>query len=59
MHTEPYTHKKLLEDEKAVDEKKSRLTEELNSYKKYHEELNNVISEMLINGGLKIKWQMN
>ena len=59
ISTEPYTYKVLLEDEKAVNERKARLEEELKEYQGYHRELEEVIDRMLAEGGLKIQWKMN
>ena len=53
-HTEPYSLKYLVEDEAAAEAKKSELQTELESYQKYHSELNAVILQMLQSGGLKI-----
>ena len=54
IHTEPYSLKYLVEDEAATEAKKSELQTELESYQKYHSELNAVILQMLQSGGLKI-----
>ena len=51
--TEPYCLRFLVEDEEAA-EKKIELREELETYQKYHKELNEVIFKMLQSGGLKI-----
>lgn len=53
-HSEPYSLKYLVEDKDASEKKKAELQEELESYQKYHKELNNVILQMLQSGGLKI-----
>lgn len=58
-HSEPYTYKNLLDDEEEVEKKKKDLMEELDSYKKYHGELDEVIDRMINGGGIKIQWQMN
>ena len=54
IHTEPYALKYLVEDEAAAEAKKSDLQTELESYQKYHNELNAVILQMLQGGGLEI-----
>lgn len=54
MNTEPYTLRGLVEDEEATRRKKQELEEELEAYRKYHEELKAVILNMLQGGGLKI-----
>ncbi len=56
--TEPYTYKDLLENEEAVEKKKTELTEELASYKKYQEELEEIINQMLRDGGITLQWVM-
>ncbi len=53
-HTEPYTLKFLIDDEEAVEKKKAELKEELETYRKYHKDLQDVILQMLQSGGLKI-----
>lgn len=52
--TEPYCLRYLVEDEEAAEKKKIELREELETYQKYHKELNEVILKMLQSGGLKI-----
>ena len=52
--TEPYSLRYLVEDEEAAEKKKTELREELETYQKYHKELNEVILKMLQTGGLKI-----
>ena len=54
IHSEPYSLRYLVEDENAAKKKKAELQEELESYQKYHSELNNIILQMLQSGGLKI-----
>lgn len=55
-HTEPYIHKYILEDDKAVEKYKAELLEKLETWKSYHKELNEVIETILKNGGITIKW---
>lgn len=52
--TEPYCLRYLVEDEEAAEKKKTELREELETYQKYHKELNEVLLKMLQSGGLKI-----
>ena len=52
--TEPYCLRYLVEDGEAAEKKKTELREELETYQKYHKELNEVILKMLQTGGLKI-----
>ncbi len=54
IHSEPYSLSYLVEDEDAAKKKESELKEELESYQKYHKELDAVILQMLQGGGLKI-----
>lgn len=58
-HTDPYIYRDLLENEEAAKKKKSELEEELESYRKYHAELDAVIEDMAANGGLTFTWRMN
>lgn len=58
-HTEPYTYQTLLDDEKAVEEKKAELTAERERYRKYREELDAVIRRLMQQGGFTFQWQMN
>ena len=53
-HSEPYTLRYLVEDEEAAENKKKELREELESYQRYHRELNAVILGMLQSGGIQI-----
>ncbi len=53
-HTEPYSLRGLVENEEATEKKKAELKEELETYQKYHKELETVILQMLQSGGLKI-----
>ena len=57
--SEPYTYHVLLDDPEAVEKKKTDLTDELEAYRKYRKELDDVIEEMIRNGGVKIQWRMN
>ncbi|MBR0383008.1 MAG: hypothetical protein IJH71_11305 [Eubacterium sp.] len=59
IHNEPYNYKSLIEDEQAIEKKKAALQEELVNYKKYHEELDEIISQILSEGGIKLRWLMN
>jgi len=58
-HEEPYTYRVLLEDREAVDKKLAELNEELESYRKYHKELDEVIESMVNSGGIRFQWLMN
>ena len=58
-HTEPYTYRELLENDDAVEKKKTALQEELDTYKKYHDELKEAILQIVSKGGIEIKWRMN
>ncbi len=57
-HTEPYTYRDLYKDQEAVDKKTKELNEELESYRKYHKELDDVIQSMVQGGGIKFQWLM-
>lgn len=56
--TEPYTYKYLLEDEEAVDQKKSDLRQELQEYEEYGKQLDAVM-ETVLGEGVRITWRMN
>ncbi len=47
MSTEPYTFRKLLDDPEAVEKKRNELEEELASYSKYRDELQETLNTML------------
>lgn len=53
-HTDPYIYKDLLENDEAVKKKKSELEEELKTWQKYRAELDEVIAELITNGGIKL-----
>ena len=43
----------------AVEKKKRELTEELENYRKYRAELEEVIQNMEEGGGIRFRWRMN
>ena len=57
-HSEPYTYRDLLADKEATDKKIAELTEELESYRKYHQELEDIIAQMIEGGGIIFQWIM-
>ncbi|MBP1588440.1 MAG: hypothetical protein ILO53_08605 [Clostridia bacterium] len=52
VSTEPYTLRNLVEDEDAIDAKKRELEEELETYRRYHGELNAVVMKLIADGGI-------
>ena len=54
MTNEPYTYRPLIEDDDARAQKTKELQEELESYKGYHKELNQIILQLLQGGDLII-----
>ncbi len=56
--TDPYLYKRLLKDPEAVEEKKQDLREEIEKYRAYGDELDQVLKEFL-KGGVIITWPMN
>lgn len=56
--TDPYMYRCILEDDDALEEKKTSYEKDLNEYREYSEELSKVIRNLLTGGGLTI-WQMN
>ena len=56
---EPYTYRTLLEDGEAVERKKQELASELETYKKYHQELTELTEKILREGGVQILWRMD
>ena len=59
LHTEPYIHKYLLEDNVAACRKKKELEEELETWRNYHNELDGYIEDMVQIGGVRIRWQVS
>ena len=57
--TDPYQYKYLLDDDEAVAEKKKALEDDLKNYTAYRDQLDQVINDLLANGGLTITWRMN
>ena len=57
--TEPYIYKYLLESDDKVTGKKEELQKELDSYIHYIKQLDETIEELVVNGGVVVKWQMN
>ena len=58
ISAEPYTYGDLLRDDKACEEYKKELQEELEKYKKYHEELNETLEKLFGEGGLTLEWEI-
>lgn len=58
-HTEPYIYGEILDSDEAVRKKTRELEAELETYQKYHLELEEEIQNMLTSGGVKITWQTN
>ena len=58
METDPYQYKFILEDPKAVEEKKQSLREELKSYIEYSEQLDNILENLMTDGN-SIVWKMS
>ena len=56
--TDPYQYKYLLEDSKAVDEKKADLARELKSYEEYDNQLDKILEEFM-EDGVRFIWRMN
>lgn len=59
LTTEPYIWQTLLEDENLVNAKTTELEKELEEYKKYHEELDTILNNLIAQGGVTIQWRMN
>ena len=57
--TTPYTYLSLIEDSDAVERKKKELTQELEEYKAYREQLRKVIDDLLAGGKIKLLWHKN
>lgn len=57
--TEPYTYRKFIDDTMVEGLKRQELQTELDIFRTYHNELETVIEEMLTEGGLTIKWELN
>lgn len=59
LSTEPYIYKDILMDEEERQKKHEQLDAEHEEYKKYSEQLSATLDEMIRNGGVSIKWEMN
>ena len=59
VSNEPYIHKSLLEDADALRQKTKALDQELEEYRKYHEELEKLIENLMQEGGVTIKWELS
>ena len=57
--TQPYTFRALVESKEAREHKKRELKEELDAFTHYVKQLDEVIEELVANGGAVVKWQMN
>jgi len=57
--TNPYQYKYLLQDKDSVQEKKDALIKELKEYEDYEKELEQLMEQLLGNGGVSITWQIN
>ena len=57
--TDPYQYRYLLENDELIQEKKDELHKEIGEYNGYRRELQNIFDEMLLQNGVKYKWQMN
>ena len=58
LHSEPYTYRELLEDPDRTAQKKNDLNQELEEYRQYHGELDEVIRSLLEGGGITFQWIM-
>ncbi len=58
LSTDPYLYRLILEDEKAIAEKKEDLRMELREYEDYGRQLDEILSGLLQNG-VKLTWRMN
>lgn len=56
--TDPYRYKFLLEDEEACLEKEKEMKNELDEYRKYDDELKEILKKYVKNG-VTIRWEMN
>ena len=57
--TDPYQYKDLLEDPKAVEQKKQELRDELKEYEDYGRQLDEMLDGMLEKGVITLTWRMN
>lgn len=57
--TNPYQYKYLLQDKEAVQTKKDELLKELKEYEDYEKELDQLMDQIIGNGGVSFTWQMN
>lgn len=56
--TNPYQYRFLLQDQEAVQNKKRKLQKELEEYRVYEQELDQLLEQMMKNG-VSFLWRMN
>ncbi len=53
----PYAYGDLLDDEEKVEAKKEEMTKELNEYKEYALQLEEILADLMMEGGATVQWQ--
>ena len=59
LTTEPYTLEALICDEKQIAEKKESLNRELQDFRKYKEELDEALRQLMVFDGVSALWRGN
>lgn len=57
--TKPYIYGELLEDSILTDKKKKELEKELEEFKTYAVNLEEILAQLLVEGGATLSWRMN
>ena len=57
--TKPYIYGEILEDEISRDKRKHELEKELEEYKIYATNLEEILAQLLLEGGATLSWRMN
>ena len=58
ISTDPYRYRELLEDPKAISEKRTELEEELQEFEEYEKQLDEILDGLLLRG-VNLTWRMN
>ena len=53
----PYTYGEFLNDDEKVEAKKDEMTKELNEYKEYALQLEEILADLMMEGGATVQWQ--
>ena len=59
VSNKPYTYGELLLDNEKVEQEKEKMNKELKEYQDYALELEEKLSQLLLEGGATLTWRMN